>query len=347
MFLDIDGDRDLDLYIASGGYNDYDPKDKSLQDRLYLNDGKGRFTRSTDRLPEMLTSKSCVTAADFDHDGDLDLFVGGRVIPGQYPVTPESFLLENKKGKYEKVTSEKARKLSRIGMVTDARWVDVDGDGWDDLVIAGEFMAIEVFLNRQGKNFEQATKRFFDRPLTGMWNKMIVYDFDEDGDQDIIVGNLGLNTQLRASVKEPIALVYKDFDKNGSVDPIMTQYIQGKSYPFASRDELLDQMYSMRSKYTDYASYANANLHAIFSEADLKDADVLKVTVLESMYLENQHGKFVSHPLPHAAQYSPIYAMSLIDYNKDGHMDLIAAGNQSSIRIRMGVIDANFGCQLQ
>ncbi len=343
LFFDADGDQDADLYIVSGGYNEYGPADKALQDRLYINDGTGKFRIFTDGLPEMLVSKSCVSAADFDHDGDLDLFIGGRVIPGQYPVTPESFLLENKGGRFEKITDAKARKLSQIGMVTDAQWVDVDGDGWEDLVLIGEFMAIEIFHNKQGKNLEQASKKFFDRPLTGLWNKMIVSDFDHDGDQDIIVGNLGLNTQLRASAEQPIALMYKDFDRNGSVDPILTQYIQGKSYPFASRDELLDQLYGMRSKFTNYASYAKADLPAIFSKADLKDAAELKATILESIYLENRQNKFVMHFLPASAQFSPIYAMGLIDYNKDGNQDVLIAGNQSSIRIRMGVIDANFG----
>jgi hypothetical protein len=176
-----------------------------------------------------------------------------------------------------------------------------------------------------------------------LWNKIIVSDFDKDGDVDIIAGNIGLNTQLRASEKEPIELVYKDFDKNGSVDPIMTHYIQGKPYPFASRDELLDQMYSMRSKYTTYAAYAKAKLNGIFSASDLKGASFLKATVLESLYLENQNGKFISRPLPQPAQFSPIYAMAVFDYNQDGNPDFVAAGNQSSIRIRMGVIDANFG----
>ena len=171
----------------------------------------------------------------------------------------------------------------------------------------------------------------------------MVYDFDHDGDKDIVAGNLGLNTQLRASPGEPLTLVYKDFDKNGSIDPILNYYVQGKSYPFPSRDELLDQMYSMRSRFTDYASYADAQLNTIFSKADLKDANVLTATILETVYLENQQNKFVLHALPHEAQFSPIYAMSLLDYNKDGNMDLVMAGNQSSIRIRMGVIDANFG----
>ncbi|WP_276366009.1 VCBS repeat-containing protein [Chryseolinea sp. H1M3-3] len=343
VFFDADGDRDQDLYVVSGGYNDYEVKDKALKDRLYVNDGTGKFLIATDGLPDMVGSKACVAASDFDHDGDLDLFVGGRVLPGKYPVTPESYLLLNNGGRFENVTATKASRMSMLGMVSDAKWVDVNGDHWDDLVVIGEFMSIEVFTNNQGKTFERTTETFFERDVSGLWNKMIAHDFDKDGDLDLIVGNLGLNTQLRASEKEPLTLVYKDFDNNGSVDPILNYYVQGKEYPFPSRDELLDQMYSMRSKFTDYASYSNARLEDIFSANDLKDAKRLKATLLESVYLENKQGKFEIHELPHEAQFSPIYAMTIVDYNKDGNMDLITGGNQSSIRIRMGVIDANFG----
>ena len=343
LFFDADQDGDADLYVVSGGYNEYGAKDLALQDRLYLNDGSGRLTLASDRLPEMLVSKSCVAASDYDRDGDVDLFVGGRVIPGEYPVTPESFLLENNGGKFKKVTGEKYKKLSHIGMVSDAEWLDADADGWDDLIVAGEFMPIEVFVNKQGKGLENQTRRFFESPLTGMWNKIIARDFDGDGDQDIVVGNIGLNTQLKASQQEPLELVYKDFDKNGSVDPILTYHIQGESYPFASRDELLDQMYSMRSKFTDYASYANAKLDDVFSKSDLKDAHRLTATTLQTTYLENTPGRFVDRAMPGPAQFSPVYAMATLDYNADGNLDVVLAGNQSAIRIRMGVIDANFG----
>ena len=343
LFFDADGDKDQDLYVVSGGYNDYDAKDKALKDRLYTNDGTGKFTVAMDALPDMSGSKSCVTTTDFDHDGDLDLFVGGRVIPGQYPVTPESYLLINNRGRFENVTSSIASDLTSIGMVTDGKWVDVNGDRWEDLVVIGEFMSIEVFVNDGGKKLNHATKNFFSQEMTGLWTKMIVHDFDNDGDSDIVVGNMGLNTQLRASEKEPLRLVYKDFDNNGSIDPILNYYIQGKEFPFPSRDELLDQMYSMRPKFTDYASYSNATLSDIFSANDLKDAKNLKATILESVYLENKQGKFDLHRLPAEAQFSPIYAMTLVDYNNDGKMDFITGGNQTSIRIRVGVIDANFG----
>jgi enediyne biosynthesis protein E4 len=344
LFFDADNDGDPDLYVVSGGYNDYKENDSALQDRLYINNGTGEFTKAHDALPDLLASKSCIAAADIDRDGDLDLFIGGRVIPGQYPVTPESYLLQNMGNlKFQDIAPANASQLSHIGMVTDAEWVDVNADGWPDLVVVGEYMAIEVFVNKRGKTFERETDKYFNNTLKGFWNRVAAYDFDHDGDEDIIVGNFGLNSQLKASVKEPISMVYKDFDKNGSIDPIMTYYIQGKPYPFASRDELLDQIRSMRSKYTDYASYAKAQLDDIFSKHDLKDAKTLEVTSLETTYLENRNGKFVTHPLPWETQISPVYAISLIDYNKDGNMDIIMGGNQSSIRIRMGVIDANFG----
>ncbi|HEX6891321.1 MAG TPA: VCBS repeat-containing protein [Chryseolinea sp.] len=343
LFADIDNDGDVDLYIVSGGYNEYAENDQSLQDRIYINDGKGKFSLETGHIPDIRGSKSCITAKDFDHDGDLDLFLGGRVIPGKYPLTPESFILRNNAGRFENITTSIAPALARIGMVTDAKWMDVNGDKWEDLVVIGEFMAIEVFVNEAGKKLERATERFFATPLRGLWSRMIIHDFDKDGDEDIIAGNLGLNTQLRASVKEPLALVYKDFDNNGSIDPILTQFIQGKPYPFPSRDELLDQMYSMRSKYTTYASYADAQLNNIFSANDLKGAKELKVTELETAYFENTGSGFVRHSLPSEAQFAPVYAMTLLDYNRYGNMDLLVGGNQSSIRIRMGVIDANFG----
>lgn len=343
-FIDVDNDKDLDLYIVSGGYNNYKENDPALQDRLFINDGKGNFSYKPDGLPAATVSKSCVAFSDFDKDGDQDFFVGGRVIPGSYPATPESFLLVNNgDGSFTRATASVAPRLERIGMVTDAEWVDVNNDGWPDLVLAGEFMAIEVFINRNGKSLEQATSRYFDQPLSGFWSRIVSADFDQDGDIDLIVGNLGLNTQLRASDDEPVELVYKDFDKNGSIDPILTYYIKGTPYPFASRDELLDQIRSLRSRFTDYASYANARLEDIFSRSDLKNAQRLQINRLETTYLENRGGKFVIRDLPPEIQFSPVHAFAVMDVDGDGSQDLVVGGNQSAIRIRMGVIDANFG----
>ncbi len=348
VFFDADGDGDQDLYVASGGYQDFSPQDLVLQDNLYLNDGQGDFEVASEALPAMFVSKSCVVPADFDQDGDMDVFVGGRVIPGQFPVTPQSFLLENNgstdgKPHFSDVAADKAPGLSQIGMVTDAAWIDLNNDGWQDLIVIGEYMPIKVYLNQSGKGFADATEQYFDRPLSGLWNKLLLTDFDNDGDQDMVVANFGLNSQLKVSPEKPLKMFYKDFDANGSVDPILTYYIQGKAYPFASRGELLDQIYSMRQKYTSYADYAGVQLEDIFSKDELKDAQVLTAETLETIYLENQNGKFVPHQLPKEAQFAPVYAMTTLDYNKDGNPDLVLAGNQSAIRIRMGVMDANYG----
>ncbi|MDF9801144.1 hypothetical protein OKW21_006407 [Catalinimonas alkaloidigena] len=349
VFFDADGDGDQDLYVASGGYQDFNPQDLVLQDILYLNDGQGKFEVSEGTLPPMLVSKSCVAPADYDQDGDVDLFVGGRVIPGQYPMTPQSFLLENEgvdkdgKPRFSDVMKDKIPGLAKAGMLTDASWTDLNGDERQDLIVVGEYMPIKIFINRGEKGFEDATEQYFERPISGLWNKLTLADFDNDGDQDIVAANFGLNSQLKVSYEEPLRMVYHDFDGNGSVDPILTYYIQGKPYPFASRGELLDQIYSMRQKYTTYADYADAQLEDIFSEKELQEARVLTAETLETMYLENKDGKFIPLKLPKEAQFAPVYAIATLDYNNDGNLDLILAGNQSAIRIRMGVMDANYG----
>ncbi|MEX2566690.1 MAG: VCBS repeat-containing protein [Cyclobacteriaceae bacterium] len=344
VFFDANGNGWPDLYIVSGGYHDYENDDPALQDRLYINLGGGNFEKSPDALPEMLTSGSCVKFADFDGDGHLDLFVGGRVVPGQYPKSPSSYLLRNDgAGKFINVTDSLIPEMKNGGMVTDAQWVDFNGDGWQDLVVVGEFMPIQVFINNKGRGFQNATNQYFKEPLKGMWSKIEVGDFDEDGDLDFIVGNFGLNSQFKASKKEPITLVYDDFDGNGSIDPILCQYINGVSYPFMSRDELLDQMYGMRSQFTDYASFAEAEIKDIFSSEQLDKAAVLEVNELKSVYLENKGGQLEAHKLPIEAQYAPVYAITVLDHNDDGHLDFILAGNQNTTRLRLGVIDANFG----
>lgn len=344
VFFDANGDGLQDLYIVSGGYHDYQPGDDSLQDRLYINQGGGNYKKAENALPSMKTSGSCVRPIDFDGDGHVDLFVGGRVNPGEFPVSPRSYLLRNDgRGNFTDVTMAYNEELAHIGMVTDAAWVDLNGDGLPDLVVIGEFMPIQVFINKGGKEFSNETDRYFDEPLHGLWSSIAVGDFDNDGDLDFIVGNFGQNSQMKASPEEPVTLIFDDFDKNGSIDPILSTYIKGESFPFMSRDELLDQMYGYRRKFTDYESFSNARLTDIFSKEQLSNARQLKVTELRSVYLENRNGTLVSHVLPEMAQLAPVQAISVLDYNKDGNLDFILGGNQNAIRLRFGNIDANYG----
>lgn len=344
LFFDADNDGDQDLYIVSGGYHDYVKNDKALQDRLYLNNGTGRFTRSTEALPPMLNSKSCVRVADIDKDGDADLFVGGRVMPGEYPKPQESYILINDgAGHFKNAAVSFLPELSTGGMITDAVWVDLNKDSWPDLITAGEFMPVRVFINEQGKKFREATKSWFDVPEGGLWNKITTADFDHDGNMDLIAGNFGTNSQLKSSANEPLSLTFKDFDNNGTVDPILTYYNEKQSYPWASRDEMLGQLPVLRRKFPTYESYSEARLSDLFPAGDLKTAGVLSATELRTVVFRNTGSKFKKQLLPVEAQFSPVYAIETLDYNQDGNTDFILAGNQNAICVRLGVMDASFG----
>jgi len=342
-FFDADHDGDLDLYVGSGGY-EFQPQDPLLQDRLYLNDGKGNFSLAENALPALLISRGCVKSADIDGDGDLDLFVGGRVVPGKYPQSPESkILLNDGKGKFTDATSTVAPSLAQIGMVTDALWIDLNKDGLNDLVVVGEWMPVKVLINQKGK-LEDKSSDYIKFASTGWWNRIIAADFDGDGDLDLVIGNLGWNAQFKASEKEPLTMYYKDFDGNGSVDPIFCYYIDGKSYPAASRDDLTDQLPGLKKKFLEYKSYADATINEMFSPEQLKGAGILKAEILSSVYLQNNGpAGFAMKELPMQAQYSPVYAIAVADVNKDGKPDLVLAGNNSWTRIKFGQFKANHG----
>ncbi len=344
IFFDADNDGDQDLYVASGGYGDYARTDPALQDRIYFNSGSGRFARIVDALPSMPAATSCVKTADFDKDGDIDLFVGGRMIPGEYPKPQKSFLLINDgTGKFTNNIDILIPDLSSGGMVTDASWVDLNQDSWPDLVICGEFMPVRAFINNKGKNFTEATKSYFPESDGGFWSRMLFADFDKDGDQDLVAGNWGTNSQFKCSAEKPLQMTFKDFDNNGSVDPVITFYNDGKSYPWPSRDEMLAQIPVLRRKFQDYKSYADAQLTDIFQEGDLKDATVLSVTELRTVYYRNDGRRFVKMTLPVEAQFAPVFAIEPVDYDRDGNLDLLLAGNQNATCVRLGVIDANYG----
>lgn len=346
LFFDADNDGDLDLYVVSGS-NEFEIDAPELQDRLYLNNGKGGFKKNPTSLPPMAVNGSCVTADDFDNDGDQDLFVGGRGVPGQYPMSTRSYILENDgKGNFKDITMSVSKDLESPGMVTDAIWTDFNGDSKADLMLVGEFMAIRAFENTGGQLAELKA----DSGLTdsqGWWNSIESGDFDNDGDMDYIVGNFGLNSQLKASPDEPVQVYYKDFDNNGSLDPILTSYIMGETYPVFSKDDLLGQLSGLKRKYVNYSDYADQKITDIFTSEELSDAQILEATNFATSYIENLgNNHFKVTPLPAPAQFAPIYGILVHDFDKDGNLDIILAGNFFGSRVKYGRYDANKGLLL-
>ncbi len=353
LLLDIDGDNDLDLYIASGSCENK-AGSLSYRDRLYLNNGRGGFTEATGALPAIHTSKSCIKAADFDRDGDLDLFVGGRVEPGKYPLPVSSYLLRNDSRdgnvQFTDITAQTAPVLKDIGLVCDALWTDYDNDGWIDLLLAGEWMH-PVFLhnNKQGKLSPANTGVETE---TGWWSSLVAGDFDNDGDMDYIAGNTGQNTLYRASSKEPVAIYAADFDKNGSYDAIPALFLKDslgrrREYPAHTRDDLIKQMITMRARFPKYHDFAIATMQELLKPEELQNALLVKAVNLHSCYFENRgNGRFTCSPLPVQAQLSPLYGMLATDVNGDGNLDVVINGNDFGTDVALGRYDALNGLVL-
>lgn len=350
LFFDADGDGDEDLYVVSGG-SEFVSTAPLYHDRLYVNEGDGVFKRSPDALPPMSTSGGAVTCADMDHDGDLDLFVGGRIVPGNYGYIPRSHLLRNDSGKgiarFTDVTREHSESLSAPGMVTSARWVDYNGDTWPDLIIAGEWMAPKIFSNQQGKLVVETGIEGLDNS-EGWWCSIEPADVDEDGDMDLLLGNAGTNMQFKASPAEPVHLFAGDLNQDGVLDPVINYYIQGRSYPMATRDELLDQVSTLKKKFIRYEDYAAATMQDIASEDVLEKSLKLKAQRLQSGWLENTGEKgFLLHAFPDAAQFSSIHGFLFGDFTGDGQKEIIAAGNFFPFKPQLGRSDAGFGVMLK
>jgi len=347
VFFDANGDGRPDLYVVSGG-NEFWGDDPALQDRLYVNDGRGRFHRDTLALPRLSESGSCVVPGDFNGDGHLDLFVGRRAVARRYGMAPRSYLLENDgNGHFRDVTLEKAPALAEAGMVTSAAWIDYDHDGRLDLIVTGEWMPVRVFHNESGRLVDR-TREAGLAGTEGWWSSVTVADLNGDGRPDLVLGNLGLNSYLRASPAEPAGMYVADFGHNGTLEQVLTVYKQGVSYPVAGRDELLGLIPPLRSRYPSYASFGAARVEDIFPAAELAQATVRQARVFaSSVALNNGNGTFTLVPLPVEAQFAPIRAALAEDFDGDGRTDLLVAGNDYGFPPVLGRQDAGYGLLLR
>ncbi|MGB0879174.1 MAG: VCBS repeat-containing protein [Polaribacter sp.] len=349
VFFDADTDGDLDLYVCSGGI-EASKYSANYLDKLYFNDGKGNFSLSNQKLPiaTQFHSSSTVTVADIDNDNDLDLFVGERAIPNSYGIAGSGFLLINDgKGNFTEQSKNLAPQFKNLGMITDAIFIDINKNGYQDLVIVGEFMGIEVFENQKG-----TFKKLKNNPLSnlkGWWNTIEKSDLDTDGDMDLIVGNHGLNSRFKASTKKPIKLFVNDYDKNGFLDPILSFTADnGKQYPYSLRHNLVDQLKYLSKKYPDYTSFKSASISDIFTKEQLQESSVLEVNTLHSIGLINEGNfQFTEKKLPTEAQFSPIYAIATTDFDNDGDEDIILGGNLNGVKPEFGRYDASYGNYLE
>ncbi|MEO7120796.1 MAG: VCBS repeat-containing protein, partial [Ginsengibacter sp.] len=355
LLFDADGDGDEDLYCVSGS-NESPPLTRNYQDQFFVNNGKGNFTIDTAALPINFTSKSCIKATDIDNDGDLDLFIGGRVLPGKYPLPVSSFIYRNDskpgKIKFTDITNEVAPGLKNIGLVSDAIWTDFDNDGWMDLIVVGEWMPPTFFKNEHGKLVNVTTSTGLQKE-TGWWNSIVAGDFDNDGDIDYIVGNLGENSFFQASTQFPVNTYADDFDKNGTIDDITTVFLKDKAggerkeFSAFNRDDIISQLPLLKKKFLTYKEFAREDIHGIFSADELADALHLQATNFKSCYIENLgNGKFKMHPLPAMAQMAPVFGMIVDDFNNDGNLDVLLCGNDFGNEVRDGRYDAMNGLLL-
>jgi hypothetical protein len=345
LFFDANGDGFPDLLIT-GASNEFKYGDSALLNRLFINDGKGHFTYDRNALPDIYSATEAAAATNFDKDGGQYLFIGGRISPGLYPLPPRSYLLENRNGKFVDVTNQKAKGLDSIGMVTSAIWSDYDNDGDMDLIVVGDWMPVTIFRNDNGV-LHNVTKELHLDSTTGWWNCVKAVDINNDGYTDYVLGNLGLNSVFRASTQEPMTMLANDFDKNGSIDPVLFHYISGINSPFVNRDIFCEQMPYYNNVYYNYESYANATYENMFTEQQKVSSYKLEAKMMESIILMNDSGKgFHVIKLPTEAQVSPVNDIVFTDIDHDGKPDMIIAGNSNCAYYNQGDDDAMKGLVL-
>ncbi len=340
-FFDADNDGDDDLYVVSGSY-EFEADSPLLEDRLYINNGNYNFTRAKDKLPVISTAGSVVIASDYDNDGDQDLFIGSRVVPGKYPYAPSSYLLINNNGHFTDQTKKLAPAIEKIGMLTDATWADIDNDSDLDLIITGEWMGIEVFVNTNGV----LAKDDYYTDLSsakGWWNKIVVADVDNDGDKDIIAGNLGLNYKFHASKEKPFHVYTNDFDANGTEDIVLAKYYKSKQVPVRGKSCTAQQMPYLKDKIKTYTEFANSGLEEILGENINSSLHYEATEFRSGIFINNGDGSFSFSPFTIAAQQSPINSILYDDFDNDGTKDLLMAGNNYLSEVETTRSDAGIG----
>jgi len=342
VFFDANGDGLPDLYVVSGS-NEFDDLEGNYTDRLYLNMGQGRFANNSANLPSMDFSGSCAVVGDVDGDGDLDLFIGGRLIPGRYPMAPKSrILLNDGQGKFTDATEDLLGPNAQLGMVNDAVFTDFNGDGSMDLIAVGEFMPITFLAQRDGRFVKEVPEGL--ESSSGWWNS--IFSLDIDGDLDHVLGNFGMNSQLKASQEEPVSLYTADFDDNGDLDPILCYYLQEGNYPVFSKDDLSSQLAFLKGRFPNYENFANQTIEGILGPENMKKAALLEAHTFNTSVLRNQGNGFTLEALPLEAQFAPTYAIVPWDVDGDGDLDLLLFGNFFETRVRFGRYDANHGLLL-
>jgi len=350
LFFDVDNDGDEDLFVCSGG-SEFSPNSTALISRLYINDGKGNFTKSPQVLPSpmIFESASCVKAADYDGDGDMDVFVGVRLKPMHYGYPCKSYILQNNgKGIFTDVTQSVAPSLLQAGMVTDAAWLDYDKDGKQDLVITGEYMPVRIFHNDGKGKLDETTNNAGLQNTSGWWNRIAVADINTDGYPDIIAANHGLNSRFKATQQKPVCMYVNDFAGNGTTQQIVTCYNGDSAYPMLLRHDLVGVIPALKKRYLKYESYKDQTIEDIFTKEQLQTAVKLTATTMQSsVFINNKNGTFTGKALPTQAQLSPMYGITIQDFDKDGNADIIMGGNFYESKPEVGIYDASYGIFLK